>query len=107
MAIIYATVDESNLKYSLIYNKQIKGYVLKYPNMQRFLRYVKTSDVYDIYVDEEKNIYFCRQFDFCCFCGKQSKEYIFGKPVCRSCLKRLKNAEFDENEVTSNAEEND
>ena len=90
--------------YSLIYNRDTKGFVIKYPNLQQRSNYLKTTDVFDIYIDDSKNIYFCRQFDFCCFCGKQSTAYIFGTPVCRRCLKRLKQSKFDDNEVMNNAE---
>lgn len=92
--------------YGLIYNQSLGYYTLKLPkNAKGFFNYkISSSDYFDICVDENKNIYFCRQFDICVFCGKQSKQYLFGKPVCRSCLKRLIEQEYDNDEVINNAD---
>ena len=57
-----------------------------------------SNDTYEIHIDEKRNLYFCKQYERCTFCGKQSKDYIFGKPVCRSCMLRIKKLEFDDKE---------
>jgi len=91
-------VDEDNkvVAYNLYYAKGIKHYCLKCPRILFQRLNVTNADTFDICIDEEQNIYLCRQFDLCVFCGKQSKDSINGKPICRSCMKRLKSKQFDE-----------
>lgn len=94
---------DSIATYSLYFSKGLKNYILSYPQVLYQRLHISNSDVFDICIDSDNNIYLCKNFEVCVFCGKQSEEHICGKPICDSCLQKLKNREFDSEEI-KNAE---
>ena len=96
------TLKNSMSTYNLTFYKAQNSFTLVFPkSLYKYRR--SDDDLYDICVDEQKNIYFCRQLELCAFCGRQAKTFVLDKAVCRACYLRLKNKEFDD-EVTDDAE---
>lgn len=92
-------ITKDNLfTYSLNYHKKLKTYKIRCP---RTVTNQMVDGTYDIYVDENKNIYFCRHAEQCLFCGRKVKRIFENKAVCRTCYQRLIEKQFDE--VTDNA----